>query len=101
MVANRAYPAADLDAAVLAIAERVAKIPSELQQLNKRAVHRAMEIMGARAAIRAGTEIQALAFTTEASRAYMQQFRRDGTGVGEALSRRDAAFGDYRERERK
>jgi enoyl-CoA hydratase len=99
--ANRAYPAAELDRAVLAIAERVAKIPSELQQLNKRAVHRAMEIMGARAAIRAGTEIQALAFTTEASRAYMQNFRRDGTGVREALSRRDAAFGDYRERERK
>jgi len=57
--------------------------------------------MGARAAIRAGTEIQALAFTTEPSRAYMQQFRRDGTGVGDALSRRDAAFGDYRARERK
>jgi enoyl-CoA hydratase len=96
--ANRAYPAAELDQAVLAIAERVAKIPSELQQLNKRAVHRAMEIMGARAAMRAGTEIQALAFTTEASRAYMQRFRRDGTSIGEVLSRRDAAFGDYRER---
>jgi enoyl-CoA hydratase len=99
--ANRAFAAAELDGAVLAIAERVAKIPSELQQLNKRAVHRAMEIMGVRAAIRAGTEIQALAFTTEASRAYMQQFRRDGTGVGKALSQRDAEFGDYREREKK
>jgi enoyl-CoA hydratase len=99
--ANRAYPAGELDGAVLAIAERVAKIPTELQQLNKRAVHRAMEIIGARAAIRAGTEIQALAFTTEPSRAYMQHFRRDGTGVGEALRRRDAAFGDYRARERK
>ncbi len=98
--ANRAYPAPELDAAVLAIAERVAKIPSELQQLNKRSVHRAMEIMGTRAAIRAGTEIQALAFTTEASRAYMQQFRRDGKSVGEVLSRRDASFGDYRERDR-
>lgn len=61
-------------------------------------MHRAMEIMGVRAAIRAGTEIQAPAFTTEASRAFMRQFRRDGTGVGEALSRRDAGFGDYRER---
>jgi enoyl-CoA hydratase len=96
--ANRAYPAAELEAAVLAIAERVAKIPSELQQLNKRSVHRAMEIMGARAAMRAGTEIQALAFTAEASRAYMQQFRRDGKSVGEVLSRRDSQFGDYRER---
>jgi len=99
--ANRAFAAAELEPAVLAVAERVAKIPTELQQLNKRAVHRAMEIMGARAAMRAGAEIQALAFTTEASRAYMQQFRRDGTGVGEALSRRDAGFGDYRARERK
>ena len=87
--------------ASLAIAERIAKIPSELQQLNKRTVHRAMEIMGVRAAIRAGTEIQALAFTTEASRAYMQQFRREGSSVGALLSRRDAAFGDYRERGKK
>ncbi len=65
-------------------------------------MRRAMEAMlGARAAMRAGTELQALAFTTEASRAYMQQFRRDGKSVGEALSRRDAQFGDYREREKK
>ena len=82
----------------MAIAERVAKIPSEPQQLDKRSVHRAMEIMGARAARRTGTESQALAFTTEASGAFMQQFRRDGEGVGDALSRRDAKFGDYRER---
>jgi enoyl-CoA hydratase len=52
--------------------------------------------MGARAAIRAGTEIQALAFTTEASRAYLSQFRRDGGSVREQLDRRDSAFGDYR-----
>ena len=60
-LANRAFPAAELEARVLEIAERVAKIPSDLQQLNKRSVHRAMEVMGARAAIRAGTELQALA----------------------------------------
>ena len=96
--ATRAFPAAELEAATLAFAERVAKIPTELQQLNKRSVHRAMEIMGARAAIRAGTEIQALAFTTEASRAYLAQFRRDGGSVREQLDRRDTAFGDYRTR---
>jgi len=83
---------------VLALAERVAKIPSELQQLNKRAVHRALEIMGARAAIRAGTEIQALAFTNEASRAYMQLSVATAKAVGAALSKRDAEFADYRER---
>ncbi len=53
----------ELDARTLDFAERAAKVPVELQQLNKRSVHRAMEIMGARAAMRAGTEIQALAFT--------------------------------------
>jgi enoyl-CoA hydratase len=55
-----------------------------------------MEIMGARAAIRAGTEIQALAFTTEASKAYMGSFRRDGGSVKALLDQRDTTFGDYR-----
>jgi enoyl-CoA hydratase len=57
-----------------------------------------MEILGVRAAIRAGTELQALAFTTEASRAYLKEFRK---GVRQASSLRDKAFGDYREREKK
>jgi enoyl-CoA hydratase len=60
-LANRAFPADELDARVVEIAERVAKVPSDLQQLNKRSVHRAMEIMGVRAALRAGSELQALA----------------------------------------
>jgi len=54
--------------------------------------------MGARAAMRAGTEIQALAFTTEASRNYMSTFRRDGSSVKSQLDQRDTAFGDYRTR---
>ena len=81
---------------MLDIAERVAKIPSDLQQMNKRAVHRAMDIMGLRAAIRAGTEMQALGMTTQSSRAYMKAF---GQGVRHALSVRDKDFGDYRERD--
>ena len=96
--ANRAYPADLLDEEVLRIAERVALVPTELNQINKRSIHRAMEVMGLRAAIRSGTELQALAFTTQASLDYRKQFRRDGASVREALSARDAAFGDYRER---
>ncbi len=96
--ANRAFPAETLEQEVLKIAERVALVPPELQQINKRSVHRAMEIMGLRAAIRSGTEMQALAFTTQASLAYRAQFKRDGGSVRELLSQRDAAFGDYRER---
>lgn len=91
--ANRAFPAGDLGDAVVAIATRMAKIPTDVQAMNKRSVHRAMEIMGLRAAIRAGTEIQALAMTTETSRATFAEFRKS---VTEALDQRDGAFGDYR-----
>ena len=90
---NRAFPAAELEGHVLAIAERVAKIPTELQQINKRSVHRAMEIMGLRAAIRAGTELQALAFHQPASLAYRAELRKN---LGRALKERDTPFGDYR-----
>jgi enoyl-CoA hydratase len=96
--ATRAFPPAELEQATLAFAERAAKIPVDLQQLNKRSVHRAMEIMGARAAMRAGTEIQALAFTTESSLAYRQNFKRDGASVRDQLDKRDTVFGDYRTR---
>ena len=92
--ANRAFPADMLESEVLAIAARVAKIPPEVQQINKRSVHRAMEAMGLRSAIRAGTEMQALAMTTEASRQTFAGFR--AGDVRRALDARDGAFGDYR-----
>lgn len=94
--ANRAFPPESLEREVLAIAERIAKIPTDVQQMNKRSVHRAMEIMGLRAAIRAGTEIQALALTTESSRQTFAKFR---DGVTKGLDARDAAFKDYRTKE--
>jgi len=91
--ANRAYPAARLDEEVVAVAQRIAKVPTDVQQMNKRAVHRGMEIMGLRAAIRAGTEIQSLALTTQTSRDSFAKFRE---GVTKGLNERDAAFSDYR-----
>lgn len=98
--ANRAVASTELERTVLGVAERIALVPTELTQINKRSVHRAMEIMGLRAAIRAGTELQALAFTTAASLQYRAQFKRDGASVRDLLSQRDAAFGDYRERDK-
>ena len=65
--ANRAFPADRLEDEVLAIASRIAGVPSDLTQINKRSVHRAFDVWGARAAIRAGTELQALAGHTEAA----------------------------------
>lgn len=93
--ANRAFKADALDAAVLAVAERVAKVDPELAQLNKRVVHRQMEAMGMRAGLRAGTDLHALGWHTPASRDYAKALK---GGVKDALSQRDGTFGDYREK---
>ena len=69
--ANRAYPADTLEAEVLAVAEKIAGVPAELNQLNKRSVHRAMEMMGARTAIRAGTELMGLATQLPSTKAFL------------------------------
>jgi enoyl-CoA hydratase len=70
-LANRAFAAADLDAEVLKLAHRLAGVPAELLQINKRSVHRAMEIMGIRTALRAGSELQALASSLPSSQALL------------------------------
>ena len=92
--ANEAVPADQLEARVLEIARRIANIPSEMVQLNKRNVHRAMDAMGLRAAIRAGTEISALAV----HQATFQDFINNAAekGLVNALQERDTPFGDYR-----
>jgi enoyl-CoA hydratase len=71
-LANRAFPAGELDARVLGIAERIAGVPAELLQINKRSVHRAMEIMGIRTGLRAGSELQALASNLPVVRALLE-----------------------------
>jgi enoyl-CoA hydratase len=91
--ANRAFAEADLEENVLAYAERVAMTPTDLQQINKRAVHRQMDAMGIRAGIRAGTEMQQLATFTATTQAHLKDMRK---GLTQALSKRDEAFGDYR-----
>jgi enoyl-CoA hydratase len=93
--ANRAHPLDELEGAVLAIAERITKVPLDLLALNKRSAHRAMEHMGIRAGIRNGADIQAMGFHQPASREYLKSFATKG--VSAALSERDRQFGDYRE----
>ena len=79
---------------MLAIATRIAQIPTDIVQINKRTVHRAMEVMGLRPSIRAGTELCALATHTES----MQEFMADiqASGLTDTLTKRDTPFGDYR-----
>jgi enoyl-CoA hydratase len=92
--ANRAFPEADLDAEVLAVAERIALIPTDVVSLNKRTVHRSMEAMGMRAGIRQGTELCALGTKTDTLGQFIARSRE--AGLTEALQERDAPFGDYR-----
>jgi enoyl-CoA hydratase len=92
--ANRAYPATELEERVLAIATRIAQIPADLLQINKRSVHRAMEIMGLRSSIRAGTELSAMATHTESMKKFVSGIQR--RGLRAALDERDTPFGDYR-----
>lgn len=91
--ANRAFPADELEQKVLDIAERVARVPTDVQQFNKRSVHRQMEIMGLRAGVRAGTELQALSTQTESAKAFFETVQTEGLRA--ALERRDSEFGDY------
>jgi enoyl-CoA hydratase len=91
--ANRAYPAEDLDAEVVRIAERLTHVPADIQQLNKRLVHRGMEVMGLRTAIRTGTELCALGTRQESMLEFVTKMR---GGLTKALQERDEPFGDYR-----
>lgn len=94
--ATRAFPADELDEKTLEMATRIASLPTDIVQLNKRAVHRQMEVMGLRQGIRQGTEICSLAIHQKSFDEFISQ---TGAGSGKltsALQKRDEKFGDYR-----
>ena len=98
--ATRAYPADQLEAKTLEMAERIAALPPDITQLNKRAVHRQMDAMGFRAGIRQGTELCTLATHQPSFHEFIGKI---GPGKGKltgALQERDEKFGDYRTREK-
>lgn len=88
--ANRAFAADDLDEEVLDIAGQIAAVATDLAQINKRMVHRQAEIMGVRAAIRAGSEFQALAGHQKS----VEAFKADPLGT---MKRHNAADAERRE----
>lgn len=93
--ATRSFPAEELEQAVLAQVERIARIPADLLAINKRVGHRAMEAQGIREGLRATAELSALGGHQKSSREYMRALREKG--VRDGLTLRDRAFGDYRE----
>ena len=97
--ANASYPADQLEAKVLEVAQRIATVPMDLVQLNKRVVHRQMEIMGLHTGIRAGSELCALGTHQKSMHEFLAKMREQG--LTQALQQRDAPFGDYRVKEAK
>jgi enoyl-CoA hydratase len=91
--ANEAFPIDQLDDAVVAVASRIAKLPPDIVQINKRVVHRQMEVMGLRTGIRIGTELCALGTRQESMRDFIKEME---GGLTAALTKRDSPFGDYR-----
>jgi enoyl-CoA hydratase len=92
--ATDSFPVAELEQRVLAIAGKIARLPPDIVQLNKRAVHRQMEAMGLRQGIRAGTELCALATHQPSFKAFINNIQQQG--LTDALQERDEKFGDYR-----
>jgi len=92
--ANQAFPAEDLADEVLKIATRIAQTPADVVALNKRVVHRQMEVMGMRTGIRQGTELCALGTHTESMRVFIAGVREKGLTA--TLTERDEPYDDYR-----
>jgi enoyl-CoA hydratase len=69
-------------------------LPPDIVQLNKRAVHRQMDVMGLRQGIRAGTELCALGTHQPAFKRFIGEI--ESSGLTTALQQRDEKFGDYR-----
>ena len=82
--ANASFPAEELDGTV----------PADLVQLNKRVVHRQMEIMGLHTGIRAGSELCALGTHQKSLHEFMAKVAKQGLKA--TLQERDQPFGDYR-----
>jgi enoyl-CoA hydratase len=95
--ANAAVPADQLEAKVLDVAKRITQVPPDLVQLNKRVVHRQMEIMGLHTGIRAGSELCALGTHQKSMHEFLKKMREGG--LTEAFQQRDKPFGDYRTEE--
>jgi enoyl-CoA hydratase len=95
--ANASFPADQLEAKVLEVAQRIVSVPADMVQLNKRVVHRQMEIMGLHTGIRAGSELCALGTHQKSMHEFLKKTREKG--LKGALQERDKPFGDYRTKE--
>jgi enoyl-CoA hydratase len=91
-LASEAVPAGELDAAALALAARVARLPSNQLHMMKLLVNQAYEQMGLSTTQLIGTLLDGAARHTPEGTDFSRRALED---VGGAVRERDAPFGDY------
>ena len=91
-LASEAVPEADLDAAAMALASRVAQLPANQLQMMKLLVNQAFEQMGLHTTQLIGTLLDGAARHTPEGTEFSARALED---VGGAVRERDAPFGDY------
>ena len=91
-LASEAVPEADLDAAAMALASRVAQLPANQLQMMKLLVNHAFEQMGLHTTQLLGTLLDGAARHTPEGTEFSARALED---VGGAVRDRDAPFGDY------
>jgi enoyl-CoA hydratase len=84
-------PAAEIEAVVMRLADRMGLVDPHLLSANKRLVNLGMELMGARTLQRIGAEIDARGHNAPMAREFRQTMRTHG--VKYAFQKRDSAFG--------
>ncbi|MQF82920.1 enoyl-CoA hydratase [SAR202 cluster bacterium AD-802-E10_MRT_200m] len=91
--ATQSFPIEDLEESTFRMAKSIASIAIDELALLKRAINRSYEIMGIRASLEVGADIQALSNFRERA----GEFRRISVeqGLRAALEWRDGPFGDY------
>ena len=90
-LALKAVPAAQLEAEVMRLADRLGLVDPHILSANKRLVNLGLELMGARTAQRIMAEIDARGHIAPAARKFRETMREHGVKV--AFQQRDAAFG--------
>jgi enoyl-CoA hydratase len=91
-----AYPAEELDAQADDLVRRIASVDAEILSTHKRVVNMQMELAGAKQSQRYAAELDARAHLSQGPR--RARFKQDMAekGLKEALTNRDAPFGDGR-----
>ncbi len=90
---NHAWPMEQLEERTIAIADRIANLPSDHLAMLKVHVNRFYENMGIYSSVRSSTDLDAISFTSQAYQ--WGDHMREG-GLKEALAWRDGPYQDYR-----